>query len=231
MASCSPIFRPASAGDAVSISAQWAEDQVFAVTKLLLRNVWWKHFLPGRPYFTTSTLAIFIVNMLTWTGRLEGKWVAWVFVCLLLLPYVVTLVGQQIFVFLSIVRSLYPLTTLYRDQEGSMFLVAECCGRVVGFVVGQQIDSETSELVYLFVHASHRQRGIGQTLTAKVEEFYRARSHTHVVLYTLDVFAPARRLYERMNYQEAESFSYLPRLWPIEVFWVVTYRLRLLKTD
>jgi len=57
----------------------------------------------------------------------------------------------------------------YWKQYPELFLVAEYCGRVVGYVIGALIE-DMGHIVSIAVHPKHRGRGIGKRLLSAVEK-------------------------------------------------------------
>lgn len=83
--------------------------------------------------------------------------------------------------------------------------IAELDGEVCGAVFLVEKEPGVAQLRLLHVEAWARGRGIGARLVALCTEFARARGYEHIMLWTNDVLAGARKLYEAEGYQLVES--------------------------
>ena len=91
---------------------------------------------------------------------------------------------------------------LMRDPD--LFLVAEEDGRVVGVLMGAW-DGRRGWLHHLAVEETWRNRGIGTALLEEVERRLKAKGCLKVNLLIHRSNADARRLYERLGYQEMST--------------------------
>ena len=90
--------------------------------------------------------------------------------------------------------------TAYREQGGHLW-VAELDGRIVASVaLRPAAEPDGIALKSLYVARAARRRGLGDRLTALVEDEARRRGATFVELWTDTRFADAHRLYERRGY-------------------------------
>lgn len=92
---------------------------------------------------------------------------------------------------------------LLRDPD--LFLVAEEQDRVVGVIMGAW-DGRRGYLHHLAVDSAYRGRGIGSALVAEVERLLRDRGCLKVNLLVSEGNLDARRLYQRLGYQEMKGF-------------------------
>ena len=100
--------------------------------------------------------------------------------------------------------------------------VAVSGGKVVGFVTLVQDCDRTAELTKVFVAPSHRDRGVGTMLITRAVETAQARGYEGLHLETSDVFAVARRYYERHGWKRSPGDE------RVEGRTTTTYRLSLL---
>jgi len=90
-------------------------------------------------------------------------------------------------------------------RDADLFLVAEEEGRIVGVMMGAW-DGRRGWLHHLAVAPDHSGRGIATALLAEVEARLRARGCLKVNLLVHRENARARRLYQRLGYQEMTPF-------------------------
>lgn len=83
----------------------------------------------------------------------------------------------------------------------SLFLVAECGGRVVGYSVGIVENGERGHLISIAVEEVYRGRGLGRSLIKEFESRVKALGATRVVLEVSVENSVALSLYERLNYR------------------------------
>jgi putative acetyltransferase len=89
----------------------------------------------------------------------------------------------------------------YRPPRGAFFVVRQG-EAVVGSVGVEQIDADTAELHRLYLDAALRGRGTGRALVEAALEWCRARSVSHVILWSDTRFESAHRLYDRMRFRQ-----------------------------
>lgn len=115
-------------------------------------------------------------------------------------------------------------------------LVAECEGRVVGFVeIGAPTYPEevaiegTGELHFLFVAPDFMGRGIGSRLLARATELLHEDGYRQAILWVFSRNLPARRFYERHGWstdgveRPDPALSFLPTP-PLEVCYTLPLR-------
>jgi [ribosomal protein S18]-alanine N-acetyltransferase len=78
------------------------------------------------------------------------------------------------------------------------FVVAEVAGRVVGFLVGREIDGEESEILNLAVLPEFRRQGIAQSL---LQMFLTGKKGV-IFLEVRESNQAARKLYKSLGFQE-----------------------------
>ncbi|MGG7568631.1 bifunctional helix-turn-helix transcriptional regulator/GNAT family N-acetyltransferase [Rhodovulum sp. DZ06] len=83
--------------------------------------------------------------------------------------------------------------------------VAELDGAPQGCVFAAEDDAETARLRLLFVDEAARGRGLGHMLVGECVAFARAAGYRRMRLWTIDVLAPARRIYAAHGFHVAEA--------------------------
>lgn len=81
------------------------------------------------------------------------------------------------------------------------FLVAECAGRVSGYVCGRLIGKGFGEVVSIAVEPSSRRKGIGRALMLNLESRFRADYVKDVRLEVGVINSAAIRLYKSLGYK------------------------------
>ncbi len=92
-------------------------------------------------------------------------------------------------------------------QQGSLFLVAELEGQIVG--TGALIDEAplTARIVRVSVANSHRRMGIGRLLTKHLIVAARESSYRQIVVETNDDWHDAIRLYQNCGFTRYDHFN------------------------
>ena len=85
--------------------------------------------------------------------------------------------------------------------------MAEIGGVPVGSVFLVWADAETAKLRLLILDAAARGRGIGRALVGECIRFARAAGYRRIVLWTMSMLEPARRIYAEAGFRLTESVA------------------------
>jgi DNA-binding MarR family transcriptional regulator/GNAT superfamily N-acetyltransferase len=112
----------------------------------------------------------------------------------------------------------------HHDPARENAWIAELDGRPVGAVFCVRKDDTTAQLRLLLVEPDARGAGIGSRLVAECLEFARAAGYTSMILWTNDVLAAARRIYQKAGFELVEenrhhSFGHdlVGQIWRLEL--------------
>ncbi len=93
----------------------------------------------------------------------------------------------------------------HRDARRERAWIGEMSGEPVGCVFCVKKDQATAQLRLLLVEPGARGAGVGTRLVVECLRFARAAGYERMILWTNDVLADARRLYERAGFQLEEE--------------------------
>jgi DNA-binding MarR family transcriptional regulator/GNAT superfamily N-acetyltransferase len=93
----------------------------------------------------------------------------------------------------------------HRDPKREAAWIAEVDGERVGCVFCVKKEDTVAQLRILLVEPSARGMGIGGRLIEECLRFSRRAGYEHIMLWTNDVLADARRLYERAGFELVEE--------------------------
>lgn len=91
------------------------------------------------------------------------------------------------------------------DPERERFWIAERHGDILGCVGMVHEDDRTARLRMMFVEPQARGLGLGRRLLETCFGFAREKGYAAIVLWTLDVLGPARRLYTSAGFELVAS--------------------------
>jgi DNA-binding MarR family transcriptional regulator/GNAT superfamily N-acetyltransferase len=92
-----------------------------------------------------------------------------------------------------------------RDDRREAAWIAELDGAPAGCVFCMRESDSVARLRLLLVEPQARGLGLGERLTAECLAFARRTGYTEIVLWTNDVLAAARRIYQRAGFELVES--------------------------
>ena len=94
----------------------------------------------------------------------------------------------------------------YAPPAGRLFLAAEG-GEIVGCIALRPLEQDLCEMKRLYVRPSHRGRGVGRLLAARLVEDARAIGYHTMRLDTLETWAPAVGLYRSLGFQSTPRYN------------------------
>ena len=94
---------------------------------------------------------------------------------------------------------------LRADPEDRLLLVAEAGARPVGTVGVMPRPDGPWQVRWFLVEPEYRSQGLGRTLFCAAMDFARGQGAPGLHLWTLDMLAPARRLYQSLGFTLAET--------------------------
>ncbi len=109
--------------------------------------------------------------------------------------------------FEALVATLFARFATNHDPQSEQFWVAEVDGERVGcvFVVRNEKDPRTAQLRCLLVDPRGRGLGVGRRLVEECLRFAKAAGYERMLLWTNDVLAAARRIYEGAGFSLLEE--------------------------
>ncbi len=94
---------------------------------------------------------------------------------------------------------------LLEDPAGSQMWVAEEAGALVGSIAIVKRGAEEAQLRWFGVAEPLQGCGIGTALLRTAMDFCAQKGYTHVSLWTIDILAPACRLYKKFGFVQTET--------------------------
>ncbi|XP_077983177.1 putative N-acetyltransferase camello [Glandiceps talaboti] len=171
-------------------------------------------FRSGMTGHTVGLVEASLHKVLTWiilTSAMVMSWwfsqsISVVFVTALVLMLLVYLLCYCVFTKYCSGRlstDLKDIKKYYMDVPRHYFWVGEHNGKLVGTVSLRQAekDVDTAELMTMSVDKECRHLGIGGKLVNAVIEFAIQNNYRKLILETLSIMKPARRLYERKGFK------------------------------
>jgi DNA-binding MarR family transcriptional regulator/GNAT superfamily N-acetyltransferase len=109
--------------------------------------------------------------------------------------------------FEALVATLFARFAANHDPAAERFWIAEIDGERVGcvFVVRNEKDPHTAQLRCLLIDPRARGLGLGRRLVEKCIQFAKSAGYARMVLWTNDVLAAARRIYEAAGFSLVEE--------------------------
>jgi len=91
-------------------------------------------------------------------------------------------------------------------QEGSMFIVAEMDGRIVGTGSLTKIsDKNVAQIVRVSVHPEHRRQGIAQEIIKNLLAYARKMGYKKILVETTKTWIAPRTLYNKLGFIETHE--------------------------
>ncbi len=100
---------------------------------------------------------------------------------------------------------LQSLATYLEKPDGGQILVAECCGKIVGFIGIMRADAITAQLRWFLIEPEFRGAGLGHKLLAAAMEYCRRQNYRQVFLWTFKGLDTACHLYEKFGFRLTEE--------------------------
>ena len=112
--------------------------------------------------------------------------------------------------FEALVATLFARFATHHDPEAERFWVAELDGERVGcvFVVRNENDRRAAQLRCLLVDPKGRGLGVGRRLVDECIRFARSAGYERMLLWTNDILAAARRIYEQAGFSLVEESAH-----------------------
>jgi GNAT superfamily N-acetyltransferase len=109
--------------------------------------------------------------------------------------------------FEALVATLFARFAANHDPAAERFWIAEIDGERVGcvFVVRNDKDPHTAQLRCLLIEPRARGLGLGRRLVEECMQFAKSAGYARMVLWTNDVLAAARRIYEAAGFSLVEE--------------------------
>ena len=88
-----------------------------------------------------------------------------------------------------------------------VFVIVRDAGAAVGCGGLKSLDATVGEVKHMFVHSSHRGRGIGKQILLTLEDHARKLDMTRLLLDTNETLAEAIALYGRMGFVTIDRYN------------------------
>ena len=100
---------------------------------------------------------------------------------------------------------LQSLAAYLEKPDGGQILVAECCGRIIGFIGIMRVDVTTAQLRWFLIEPESRGAGLGHKLLAAAMEYCRRQNYRQIFLWTFKGLDTACHLYEKFGFRLTEE--------------------------
>lgn len=100
------------------------------------------------------------------------------------------------------------MVDIYSDLGYNQMWIAEMDGRIVGDIAVIQRGQHSAQLRWFGVEKSLQDTGIGDELMRLAMEFCKEHDFTFIILGTIDVIKPARKLYSKFGFKLVDSEPY-----------------------
>lgn len=86
--------------------------------------------------------------------------------------------------------------------RGALFLVADCGGVVIGFILADAADEGTQVIMNIAVDAHFRNKGIGTRLVLEMEKKANEKGSRNIILHVKEQNSDAIRFYDGLGYKK-----------------------------
>ena len=100
---------------------------------------------------------------------------------------------------------LESLLTYAKSPQGGTIWVAECEGRIAGFIAIVGINEDTAQLRWFLIEPDFRGLGLGRRLMATAMDYCREKKYRQVFLWTFHGLDAACHLYESQGFVLTEQ--------------------------